>query len=77
MLVLFLLKLGHNILQNKNGLSVGAKINLLLIGVVVDVVIFLKSAVPFFTRGHGIWSGSLALLSVRVFAALCWMFRKV
>ncbi len=77
MLALFLLKLGHNILQNKNGLSVGAKINLLLIGLVVDIVIFLKSAVAFFTLGHDVWFGSLALLSVIVFAALCWMFRKV
>ena len=77
MLTMFLLRLGHNILQNKNELSVGAKINLLIIGMTVDVVIFLKSAIPFLTQGHGIWSGSFTVLSVITFAALCWMFTKV
>lgn len=78
MLTIFLFRLGHNILQDKNELSVGAKINLLIIGMTVDVVIFLKSAIPFLTQGHGIWSGSFTLLSMITFAALCyWMFTKV
>lgn len=77
LLTVFLLRLGNNILQNKNELSAGAKTNLLIIVTVVDVVIFLKSAVPFLTQGHGIWPGSIALLSVIAFAFLCWMFTKV
>ena len=76
-LTIFLFRLGNKILQNKNELSVGAKIDLLFIGIVVDVVIFLKSAVPFLTQGHSVLSGSFALLSVITFAALCWMFTKV
>ena len=77
MLTIFLFRLGHNILQNKNELSVGAKINLLMIGIAVDVAIFLKSAIPFLTQGYGIWSGSFTLLSMITFAVLCWMFTKV
>jgi hypothetical protein len=77
MLTIFLFRLGHNILQNKNELSVGAKIYLLMIGIAVDVVIFMKSAIPFLTQGHGIWFGSFTLLSMITFAALCWMFTKV
>src|SRR5438270_2949555 len=77
MLTIFLFRLGHNILQNKNELSVGAKINLLMIGIAVDVAIFLKSAIPFLTKGYGIWSGSFTLLSMITFAVLCWMFTKV
>ena len=77
MLTMFLLRLGHNILQNKGELSFSAKINLLIVGMTVDVVIFLKSAIPFLTQGHGIWSGSFTVLSVITFAALCWMFTKV
>ncbi len=77
MLTNFLFRLGHNISHNKNGLTVGTKINLLIIAMVVDVVIFLKSTIPFLTQGHGVWSGSFALLSVIAFGALCWMFTKV
>src|SRR5438270_11263566 len=72
MLTIFLIKLGHSISQSKGGLSLGAKINLLFVGLVVDVVIFLKSAVPFLTRGHSGWAGSVALLSVVMFATLGW-----
>ena len=77
MLTIFLLRLGHNILQHKNELSIGAKTYLLMIVMAVDVVIFLKSAIPFLTQGHGIWFGSFTILSVITFAALCWMFTKV
>jgi hypothetical protein len=66
MLTIFLLRLGHNILQNKNQLSHSAKTNLLFIGIVVDVVIFLKSAVPFLTQGHSVWAGVIALLPLFV-----------
>ena len=77
MLTMFLFRLGHNILQNKNELSVGAKTYLLMIVMALDVVIFLKSAIPFLTQGHGIWFGTFTILSVITFAALCWMFTKV
>jgi hypothetical protein len=77
LLIIFLCKLGNNVLENKNELSASAKINLLIIGTVIDVVVFLKSAVPFLTQGHGVWSGSFALLSVIAFAVLCLMFTKI
>ncbi|MDX6383988.1 MAG: hypothetical protein QOK48_1561 [Blastocatellia bacterium] len=77
MLALFLYRLGRNILANKNELTVGAKLNLLMIATVIDVVVFLKTAIPFLTQGHGVWSGSLALLAVITLAALCWMFARV
>jgi hypothetical protein len=77
MLTIFLIKLGHNISQSKGGLSLGAKINLLIVGLVVDVVVFLKSAVPYFTRGHSGLAGSVALLSVVMFATLCWLLMWV
>lgn len=77
MLTLFLVRLGHHILQNKNELSVAAKTYLLIIALSLDVAIFLKSAVSFLTQGHGTWSGSVALLSVITFAFLCWMFTKM
>jgi hypothetical protein len=77
MLTIFLIKLGNNILQNQGGLSLGSKINVLMIGLVVTVVVFLKSAVPYFTRGHSRLAGSVALLSAVVFAALCWLLVRV
>lgn len=77
LLVVFLLRLGTNVLQNKNRLSGLAKTNLLIILTTVDVVIFLKSVIPFLTQGHGIWSGTFTILSVITFAALCWMFTKI
>ena len=77
MLAMFLVRLGHDILQNKAGLSGGAKINLLIIAAALDVAIFLKSVIPFLTQGHGLWYGSFAFLSLMMFAALCWMFAKV
>lgn len=77
MLTIFLIKLGHNILQSKGGLSLRAKINLLIVGLVVNVVVFLKSAVPYFTRGHSGLAGSVALLSAVIFATLCWMLVAV
>jgi hypothetical protein len=76
-LAIFLFRLGRNIVANKDQLSLGAKINLLMIATVIDVVIFLKTAIPFLTHGHGLWSGSFALLSVITFAALCWLFVRV
>jgi hypothetical protein len=77
MLAIFLQRLGRNILASRNELSVGTKTNLLLIGMVIDVAVFLKSVVPFLTRGHGVWPGTVALLSVVTFAALCWMLSKI
>jgi len=77
LLAIFLLRVGQHILSNKNELSLAAKTNLLFIGVVIDVVIFLKSAVPFFTHGHALWMGIIALLSVVAFAVLCWLFTKL
>ena len=77
MLVIFLIKLGHSISRGKGGLSLGAKINLLFVGLVVDVVVFLKSAVPFLTRGRSGWAGGVALLSVVMFATLCWLLVRV
>ena len=77
MLAIFLCRLAGNILVNKNELTLGAKINLLMIATVIDVVIFLKTAIPFLTQGHGVWAGSFALLSVITFAVLCWMFFRV
>ena len=77
MLAMFLYRLARNILANKNELTPGAKINLLMIATVIDVVIFFKTAIPFLTQGHGLWSGSFALLSVITFAALCWLFARV
>jgi len=77
MLTIFLIKLGHNISHSKGGLSLGAKINLLFVGLVVDVVVFLKSAVPYFTQGHSGWAGSIALLSAVVFATLGWLLVRV
>lgn len=77
MLTIFLIKLGHNISQSKGALSLGAKINLLMIALVVDVVVFLKSAVPYLSHGHSGLAGSVALLSVVMFAALCWLLVRV
>jgi hypothetical protein len=77
MLANFLFKLGHDVLQNKSRLGVGARIYLLMIVMAVDVAVFLKSAIPFLTQGHGVWSGSLALLSVITFAGLCWMLTRI
>lgn len=77
MLTIFLIKLGNNILQSRGGLGLGAKINLLMVGLVVAVVVFLKSAVPYFTRGHSGLAGSVALLSAIIFAILCWLLVKV
>src|SRR6476646_2627686 len=68
MLSIFLIKLGNNILQSKDGLSLGTKINLLMVGLVIAVVVFLKSAVPYFTRGHSGLAGIVALLSAAMFA---------
>ena len=55
MLTIFLIKLGNNILLSQGRLSLGTKINLLMVGLVVAVVVFLKSAVPYFTRGQVGW----------------------
>lgn len=77
MLTIFLIKLGLNISQSKGGLSLGAKINLLFIGLVIDVVVFLKSAVPYFTQEHDRWAGSVTLLSVTIFVSLCWLLVRV
>jgi hypothetical protein len=77
MLSIFLFRLGHNISQSKQELGVGTKLNLLFIGIVVDVVVLLKSAVAFLTQNHGVWSGSFAILSALTFAALCWLFAKL
>lgn len=77
MLAMFLYRLGRSISANKNELSLGAKINLLMIATAIDVFVFLKTAIPFLTQGHGVWSGSFAFLSVITFAALCWMFARV
>jgi hypothetical protein len=77
MLTIFLFKLGHNISHSKGELSLGAKINLLTIGLVVDVVVFLKSAIPYLNRGHSAWAGSVALLSAIVFATFCWLLVRV
>lgn len=77
MLTIFLIKLGHNISQSQRRLSLGAKINLLIVGLVVDVVVLLKSAVPYFTRGHSGLAGSVALLSAVMFATFCWLLVRV
>lgn len=77
MLTIFLIRLGHNISQSKGGLSLGAKINLLLVGLVVDVAVFLRSAVPYLIRGHSGVAGSVALVSALVFATLCWLLVRV
>ena len=77
MLTIFLIKLGNNILPSQGRLSLGTKINLLMVALVVAVVVFLKSAVPYFTRGHSELAGSVALLSAVVFAAFCWLLARV
>ena len=77
MLTIFLIKLGNNILLSQGRLSLGTKINLLMVGLVVAVVVFLKSAVPYFTRGHSGLAGSVALLSAVMFATLCWLLVRV
>jgi hypothetical protein len=77
MLASYLYRLGRNISANENELSLGAKINLLMIATAIDVFVFLKTAIPFLTHGHGVWSGSFALLSVVTFAVLCWVFTRV
>jgi len=77
MLTIFLIKLGNNILQSHGGLSLSAKINLLMLGLVVAVVVFLKSAVPYLTRGHSGLAGGVALLSTVMFATLCWLLVMV
>ncbi|HBB94132.1 MAG TPA: hypothetical protein DC054_01965 [Blastocatellia bacterium] len=77
MLTIFLIRLGRNISQSRGGFSLGAKINLLFVGLIVDVVVFLKSAVPYLTRGHGGLAGSVALLSALMFAILCWLLVRV
>jgi hypothetical protein len=77
MLTIFVIRLGNNISQSKGGLGLAAKINLLLVGLVIDVVVFLKSAVPYFTRGHSRLAGSVALLSAGMFAGLCWLLVRV
>ena len=77
MLSIFLIKLGNNILQSREGLSLGTKINLLMVGLVIAVVLFLKSAVPYFTRGHSGLAGSVALLSAAMFATFCWLVVRV
>ena len=77
MLTIFLIKLGNNVLHSQDGLSLGTKINLLMVGLVLAVVAFLKSAVPYFTRGHSELAGSVALLSAVVFAAFCWLLVRV
>jgi hypothetical protein len=77
MLTIFLIKLGNNILQSRGGLSLGTKINLLMVGLVVAVVVFLKSAVPYLTPGHSRLAGSVALLSAIMFAILCWLLVRV
>ena len=77
MLTIFLIRLGHSISQSRGGPSLGAKINLLFVGLVLDVVVFLKSAVPYFTRGHSGLAGSVALLSALMFATLCWLLVRV
>ena len=77
MLTIFLIKLGNNILQSHGGLSLSAKINLLMLGLVVAVVVFLKSAVPYLTRGHSGLAGGVALLSTVMFATLCWLLVRV
>lgn len=77
MLTNFLFKLGHNISQSKGGLGLGIKINLVIVGLVVSVVAFLKSAVPYFTRGHSGLAGGVALLSAVMFASFCWLLVSV
>ena len=77
MLTIFLIRLGNNTFQSEGGLSLGTKINLLIVGLVVAVFVFLKSAVSYFTQGHSGLAGSVALLSAVMFATVCWLLVRV